>query len=486
MRLRLFTLNLVIFILALHQPIQADEVEDIMASIKAADIFDINEHLSSPEMQGRLAGAEGYNKAANWVRAKFEEWGLDPVYDDEFFQPFELSYNETHDAAFSIILPDTEGEGEGKTLELAMYEEFCPTLYSGFGESESEVVFAGFGISAPELGWDDYKNVAVRGKVVAIIEGVPRLNGKDFSTYRPRPYKLQNAKAHEAAGLILLNMAVISGSGTYQEGLPMVMVGDEVAEMLFQPRGYDYQTTKTLLHDGMPVSFATGVHARLKVVGVHHAKATTYNVVGMLEGSDPLLKEEFVVFGAHLDGIGPWPRLQPGASDNASGSAVVLKLAQAFSRLEKRPKRSIVFALFSGEELGLLGSKHMVANLPEFPSKPVIMLNHDVNGVGNGIQINGGKDHPALYELIAQVNKKYAINPNLIAGEMGEGFGNSDYGPFLEKGIPAYATWVTGAAPYGMHTPEDSIHIITPKIMEDVARLYFMAVYFYADAAAGK
>ena len=144
MQLRFFTLNLVILLLAL-QPIEADELEDIMLSIKAADIFDINEYLSSPEMQGRLVGAEGYNKAGKWVGAKFEEWGLAPVYDDEFFQPFELSYNETHDAAFSITLPDGEGEGESKTLELAMYEEFCPTLYSGFGEVESEVVFAGFG-----------------------------------------------------------------------------------------------------------------------------------------------------------------------------------------------------------------------------------------------------------------------------------------------------------------------------------------------------
>jgi len=124
----------------------------------------------------------------------------------------------------------------------------------------------------------------------------------------------------------------------------------------------------------------------------------------------------------------------------------------------------------------------MVANLPEFPSKPMLMLNHDVNGVGNGIQVNGGKDHPALYEFIEQVNRKYAINPNVSAGEMGQGFGNSDHGPFLKKGIPAYATWVTGAAPYGIHTEEDSIYVITPKIMEDVARLYFMAAYLYADA----
>ena len=473
-------LLLFVFLFTILEPINADEVEDLMRSIKAADLFEFNEYLASPEMRGRLAGTEEYNRAAEWIRAKFKEWGLAPVYGD-FLQPFEMAYNETHDNAFSLTLPAEGEDGKPETLEMEMYEDYCPTLYSGFGEASSEVVFGGFGITAPELGWDDYENVAVKGRVVAIIDGMPEIQGKDFTEYYPRPYKLQNAKEHEVAGLIILGRAVISGYGTYQEGMPMVMVGNEVAEALFGHKGYDLQSMRAMLGDGHPLSFETGVTADIEVTGIHHPDATTYNVVGMVEGSDPALKEEYIIFGGHLDGVGPWPRLQPGASDNASGSSVVMKLAQTFSRLKEKPKRSIVFALFGGEELGLLGSRHMVANLPPFPSKPIFMLNHDVNGVGNALRIAGGETYPELYELIEEVNEKYAINENISAGEIQQQFGNSDYAPFVEHGIPAYSIAVTGGGIYGIHTEADSIYVITPKIMEDMTRLFFMAAYLYAD-----
>jgi hypothetical protein len=379
------------------------------------------------------------------------------------------------------MLQAREKEGVPEILEMEIYRDYCPTLYSGFGEAEAEVVFSGFGISAPELDWDDYKEAEVKGKIVAILDGIPQVDGQDFSKYYPRPYKLRNAKEHEAAGLIIISRAVISGYGTYQEGLPMVMVGDKVAEALFKHKGYDIQSIKALLRNGNPLSFSTEAKARIKVTGVHHPKAVTCNVVGLIQGSDPDLKEEYIIFGGHLDGVGPWPRLHPGASDNASGSAVVMKLAHAFSQLKKRPKRSIVFALFGGEERGLLGSRYLVANPPAFPSKAIFMLNHDMNGVGNGLRIAGGKNYPEFYEFLEKVNKKYSINNNISAGEIRQRFGNSDYAPFLEKGIPACSTWVTGGGRHGIHTEGDSIYVITPKIMEDIVRLYFVAGYLFAD-----
>ncbi len=479
MKTRNFFLCLPLFF-SLLQTAQADELEHIMKSIQAADIFEINEYLSTPEMRGRLAGTEAYDKAAQWAEVKFKEWGLVPVYDD-FLQTFGLSYNETHDSNFSLILPPIKKKDKPETLEMEMYKDYCPTLYSGFGEVENEVVFLGFGITAPELGWDDYKDLDVKGKVVAIIDGMPQVEGKDFSKYYPRPYKLQNAKEHEAGGLIIINRAVISGYGTYQEGMPMVMVGNKVAEALFKHKGFDIQIIRALLRDGNPLRFTTGVRAKVKVTGIHHPNAFTSNVVGMMEGSDPALKEECLIFGAHLDGVGPWPRLHPAASDNASGSAVVMKLAHAFSQLNSSPKRSIVFALFGGEELGLLGSRYMAANMPDFPSKPILMLNHDMNGVGRGLRIAGGKTYPEFYQILTKVNEKYSINDRISASEISQRFGNSDYAPFVENGIPSYSTWVTGGGGYGVHTEEDTIYVITPKIMEDIVRLFFMAGYLFAD-----
>jgi len=465
-----FALNLVIILLIL-QSAGADEPEDIMKSVKAGDIFELNKILASPSMEGRLSGTEGYNKAAKLVASKFKEWGLKPVYGGDFLQPFEVSYNEMRKTHFSLLLPAQGEEGEPQEMKMVIYEDFCPTLYSGFGEVKSEVVFAGFGITASELGWDDYRNVDVKGKIIAILRGSPEIKGKDFSKYSERGIKLQTAARHEAAGIILINRAVVSGSGTYREGIPIVMVGDKVTELLFRPKGYEVQTVKAMLRDGHPLSFATRVEAVIQTLGTHHDRAITYNVVGMVEGSDPVLRDEYMIFGGHLDHLGPWPVLHPGASDNASGSAVVMGLAHAFSRLKKKPKRSVIFALFGAEEVGLLGSKHVVANLPEFPSKPIMMINHDMNGVGSSLHVSGGKTYPELYELLLKVNEKYKIISNISAGEISMIGGNSDYAPFIKKGIPAYSNWVRGGQRYGVHTAEDSIYIITPKVMEDIVRL---------------
>lgn len=462
-------------------PILADEVEDILDSIKAGEIFELNKILASPEMQGRLSGTEGYNRAAEWAAAKFKQWGLKPVYGQDYLQPFRVSYNEMRETHFSLIVPAENKDIKPEVKPMEVYQDFCSTLYSGFGEVRSEVVFVGYGITDPELDWDDYKGLDVRGKIVAFLHGIPKITGKDFQEYSERQPKLEIAAANGAAGLILIQRAVVSGSGNYIEGLPMVMVGDEVAEVLFKPKGYDVPDVKAKLQDGYHLSFSTGITAEIKAYGVHHENAMTHNVVGMIEGSDPGLKEEYMIFGGHLDGVGPWPVLHPGASDNASGSAVVMGLAHAFSRLRKRPKRSAVFALFAAEELGLLGSKHMASHLPEFPSKPIMMSNHDMNGVGTSLRIEGGKTYPELYQYIVVVNDEYAVNNNISADDISLVGGNSDYAPFLEKGIPAYSNWARGGQRYGVHTAGDSIYVITPKIMEDIVKLYFIAGYRFLN-----
>jgi hypothetical protein len=475
-----FVLSLVVFLLIL-QPVRADEPENVMKSINAGDIFEFNKILASPGMKGRLSGTDGYNRAAKWAAAKFKRWRLKPVYGKDFLQPFEVSYNEMRETHFSVMLPAKDKEEKPEVLAMEIYKDFCPTLYSGFGQVEADVVFVGFGLTAPELGWDDYRDIDVKGKIVATIPRTPQIKGKDFSKYVERQAKLDSAVKHEAAGLILINRAVVSGSGNYTEVLPMVMVGDKVANLLFKPKGYDIQSVKALLRDGHSLSSETGVKAMIQTIGAHHDKALTFNVVGMLEGSDPELRQEYIIFGGHLDHMGPWPLVHPGASDNASGSAVVMGLANAFSRLKKRPKRSIVFALFAAEETGLRGSKYMASNLPEFPSKPILMSNHDMNGVGKSLYVAGGETYPELYEIILKVNAKYEINSNISAGTISHVGGNSDYAPFLEKGIPALSTWVRGGQRYGVHTKEDSIYVITPKVMEDIVRLYFMAVYQFAN-----
>jgi hypothetical protein len=461
--------------------VQITEIEDILKSISADTLYEINKTLASPEMEGRLSGTAGYNKAAQWAAEKFKEWGLKPVYSTSFLQPFKVGYNEMRETALTLIVPAKDKTAQPETIVMEIYKDFCPTLYSGFGNVETEVIFAGYGITAPELGWDDFKGIEVKGKIIAVFDAVPQIEGKDFSAYSHRPVRLHIIEKYKPAGIIFINRAVISGSGDYIEGLPMVLVGDRVTQTLFAQKGYTGDTVRAKLREEKYFSFATGVTARLTVKGIHHANAETYNVVGMVEGSDPVLKNEYIIFGGHLDHLGNLPVLHPGAYDNASGSTVVMGLAQAFSKLKNRPKRTIVFALFSAEELGLLGSTYMVNNLPKFPSKPILMSNHDMNGIGTGISISGGKTYPELYDFIQEVNARYQINNNITASEITAKGGNSDYAAFLEKGIPAYNNGTRGGRGPSIHSPEDTIDHITPKIMEDIVKLYFMAGYLYAN-----
>ena len=480
MRAKIFSMCLILCLVFLN-PVLAEDAEEVLKSIKGGEIFEFNKVLASPEMEGRLSGTAGYDRAARWAAAQFKEWGLKPVYGDNFLQAFPVDCNEMRETFFSLILPSAEKDGKPEIKDMEIYTDFCPTLYSGFGEVKTEVVFAGFGIVDSELGWDDYKGLDVRGKIVAFFNGTPRIEGKNFQKYLDRQPKLEVAAARGAAGLILINRVVVSVAGRYMEDLPMVMVGDGVAELLFKSRGHDVKGMRALLRDGQHLSFPTGIMAEIRAYGAHHDDLPTYNVVGKIEGSDPVLKEEYIIFGGHLDHLGPWPVLHPGASDNASGSAVVMGLAQAFSRLENRPKRSVVFALFAAEETGLLGSEYMAENPPDSPSKPLLMSNHDMNGVGTSISVSGGKTYPELYNLMVEANTTYKINDNLSAGGISSVGGNSDYAPFLERGIPAYSTWVRGGQRYGTHTAEDSIYIITPKVMEDIVKLYFMAGYRFLD-----
>lgn len=267
-----------------------------MRSIKGGDLFEMVKVLTAQDMDGHLSGHKGYDKAAKWVAAQFKKWGLRPVYGKSFLQPFELSYNEMRETTFSLILPPQSKGEQPRVAEMKIYKDFCPTLYSGYGEMEAEVVFVGFGLTAPELGWDDYRGMEVEGKIVATLHGTPRIKGKDF------------------------------------------------------------------------------------------------------------------------------------------------------------------------------------------PSKPIMMSNHDINGDGTALYISGGKDYPELFEMLLQANEIYRINQSIEAGGIRAMGAGSDYAPFVEKDIPTYSTWARGGGRRNVtHTAGDSIYVITPKIMEDIVRLYFAAGYEFLN-----
>ena len=201
------------------------------------------------------------------------------------------------------------------------------------------------------------------------------------------------------------------------------------------------------------------------------------NVIGLLEGSDPILKDEYLVIGAHLDHVGSQAGLLfPGANDNASGSAAIIELAKAFQLDGTKPKRSILFVLFASEEQGLFGSKYFVENMKINPDKIVAMFNLDCIGYGDSIQVGNGKTSPGLWSLTRNIDNE---NFNLLIEDTWSG-GGADLTPFYEKGIPGLY-FVSKYSYDHLHLPTDTPETLNPDLFEKIVKLAYLTATDVAD-----
>jgi hypothetical protein len=359
---------------------------------------------------------------------------------------------------------------------LALGRDFTPLAISADGVASGDVVFVGYGITATALGWDDYAGIDVRGKLVLAMTSDP--GGTDATSpfrrpedyhFRERAHKVINARQHGAAGILLVTHPSESSetlptlSGISQPlGIVATFVTRRVADLALRP------ATTTLRDLAAAVERArqpqpralSGVHAQVEVNLVRQ-RGTTTNVIGILPGTDPRLKDEAIVIGAHYDhlGHGGEGSLAPeqvgaihhGADDNGSGTAAVLGLARAFAAAGGAP-RTLVFIAFSGEELGLLGSAHYVRH-PAFPlDKTVLMLNLDMVGrLRDGKLYVGGVDSGStLRAVAARAARGLPLAPEL----RGEPFAPSDHTSFYTAGRPVLFLFTGAHADY--HRPSDT------------------------------
>ena len=456
----------------------AATLEQAVAKVTATGAYTTVERLASPEYAGRLTGTAGYDAAASWVASQLEAAGLKPVPEAPgFFQRFPATVTGVS-AADLEVLPAGDG---AQPVTLRFFKDFLPMLYSGTGDVTAEVVFVGYGITAPGLARDDYAGLDVRGKVVLALRGAPK-DGRDWKAYDSHRARTANAAAHGAAGYLFAESAVANPNGAPIEGLPMATVSVEVADGLLAGRDLSVKDLRKVLEAGGVVSFATGRKVHMAVTSVPARAGEGRNVIAVLPGSDPALAKEYVIVGAHLDHCGDWPDLLPGADDNASGSATVLEVARAAATLRPRPKRSIVFAFFAGEEEGLLGSKYLAAHLPASLGRCVGVFNLDMVGVGNGAFVASGKNFPALFALLEQARDREAPGAPLRAG-LSQGEARADHGSFQEAGIPAVSLFGMGGEHHGYHTDADTLWFITPKSMEGIGRIVLDAAVHAADAS---
>ncbi|WP_279426344.1 M20/M25/M40 family metallo-hydrolase [Anaeromyxobacter terrae] len=329
--------------------------------------------LADPAREGRGVGTAGGDEAARWIAERFREAGLAPALGGGYLQEFQAPFRATLEARNALAI------GEAP---LALGEDFLPFGFSDDGAVEAEVVFAGHGITALDLGYDDYAGLDVKGKIVLVAQDFPRESDPASPFRDPRQYrfsewryKAMNARDHGAVGLLGVrdvwaheapdDLPPWRGQVASRAGV----VAARVTAAALARAGIDVPALAAPGGaDGRPHSRPLGIHARLSVE-VLHERAATANVVAILPGRDPAVADECVVVGAHHDHLGlggdaslapdRLGTIHPGADDNASGVAALLAVARAFAA-EGPPRRTVLFAAFAAEELGILGSSELV------------------------------------------------------------------------------------------------------------------------------
>jgi Zn-dependent M28 family amino/carboxypeptidase len=234
------------------------------------------------------------------------------------------------------------------------------------------------------------------------------------------------------------------------------------------------ETVNKIQKDLKPASFNTGKTVTIKMASEHFPDGKGMNIIGMIEGSDPVLKKELIIVGAHLDHMGRCYDIIPGANDNASAVAVMMGVAKALKDYDIDLKRSVMFLAFGSEEQGIIGAKTYIED-PLFDLDKTVLLNMDGVGTGHSIGITAGKDFPLLYKPFETANNKF-VHRNLSPNNFPNlGRPRLDAARFLTAGVPSLSFYTFGTQSY-YHVPLDNLDIIKPEIMEDMARLLLISL----------
>ena len=481
-----YLISALLFLLFVHAYPQDHEkaILSTFHSISSHDLLDYATELSSEKYHGRLSGSPGYEAVANWVAGQLKQSGLKPgMSDGTFFQWFPNAYSE-------VLTPGSITLLEGNYNQPKEYKfpkDYFPGSISASGMVSGELVYVGFGISAPELNYDDYKNIDVKGKILLMQTGVP-YTGNDSTQLKWEPYsyhryKFKRAKELGAAGLLYIGK-IANPNTSYLEGFVYAHISDSIAEELFAGTGQKYaETHAAIVKASQSNSFPLNKKVQISASTKYFPDSRSCNVVAMIEGSDPILKNEAIIIGAHLDAVGSPGCLFPGALDNASGSADILAAAKALASSEVKPARTIIFVFFGGEECGLYGSKKCVES-PVWPKEKVIcMINLDMVGNGTGFQLANGKSFPEILTHFTEANDKY-IHRDFISSEVRINFGRprTDGAIFEKEGYKTLSLYTSGSVkPVYYHAPLDNTDALTPEIMEDAAKLLYLSVLELAN-----
>ena len=451
----------------------------------APDVAKLKQHigyLASDKLDGRKTGTPGATAAANYIAEQFKSYGLTcatPTF----------TCSEGKNTGFTKEYPFISGVELGKYNSLRMTvgtttaigivgEEWMPLGFSSNGAiSRSKIAFVGYGITAPDLQHDDYAKVDAKGNVVIAFAGSPDGDNPhgQFTRFAESRFKAVAAKDHGAKALVIIatdekfkndKLAKLSYDQTAGEaGLPVIVLSRQSAARLLGLGDPGQLAALEKSGSSSPEAAQKIETASLSLsVELTRHSVPSQNVVGVLQGTDPKLKNEYIVIGAHYDHLGHGgefsrapgsSEIHHGADDNASGVAAVLELARILSA-EKKLRRSVIFVSFSGEESGLIGSNYYVKNPPEPLSDTVAMINLDMVGRLKDQKLTiGGVGTATEFRKMIETANAPAGAPQRFALQLNDdGYGPSDHSSFYSKQIPVLFFFTGTHDDY--HMPSDT------------------------------
>ncbi len=437
--------------------------------ITAKDLHEYVQFLASDSLKGRKPGTAEINVAANYIRDHFTAAGL-KLMEENGFQWFEIVTN--------VNLGDKNNLSfDGFDAEIR--KDFIPLSFSSSADVKAPVIFVGYGfdIDGDSLKWSDYKGIEVKGAWVMIFRADPELDNSDskFIPFSDVRSKILTAKDKGAAGVLLVTpkglekddklMPLVVENNEVTAGIPIVSITRELANKILKKSEISIDSLdRAIIASKAPKSFLTGVTLK-GVVDVVQKREKTANVVAMLEGSDPVLKTEYLVIGGHYDHLGfggansgsrmpDTNAVHNGADDNASGTAMVMALANRLAAEKPQLKRSIIFVAFSSEEIGLIGSKYFVDHPPVELKKIKTMFNFDMVGrfekEKNSISLSGTGTSVEIDSItLATLESKLPF----AVVHSPDGYGPSDHASFYASNIPVF--YFNTGVHTDYHTPID-------------------------------
>jgi Zn-dependent M28 family amino/carboxypeptidase len=448
---------------------QSDQIQK--KSEVSADASRIKSHLrflSDDLLEGRDTGARGHEIASLYIAAEFEKYGLTPAGDDgTYMQRVHFVQADIDQSSIKLSLKSPQGD---VTLNYPKQFLTYPNPLEERTQMAGKLVFVGYGIIAPELQHDDYQDVDVEGKVVVTLSGKPKSfpseEGAHFGSSRE---KFRHASENGAIGFITISTPTAEKVRPYQnllnflhtptvrwldkDGSPSgvhpqikgsAYFSKETAELVFEDAELNLEEIYAMLEkDESPKGFDLPLSIQLASTSTH-SSISSPNVAAILEGSDPNLKNEYVVYSAHSDHIGfaktvKQDKINNGAMDNATGTSVLMETARLFSQLDERPKRSILFLAVTGEEKGLLGSDYYAQNptVPEGAMVANVNLDMPILTYEFADVIAFGANHSDMKNSVTKAAEKIGLE--LSPDPMPEQalFTRSDHYSFVKQGIPS-------------------------------------------------